>query len=106
MQLTFIWQNPAFIERDWIADVFSSVAGEQITDGDHRIVRDGCLLIDSYLYARSADYYTQFRGKNACFSISPMRPMMAGTTSTATSAEYFAITGLLRSIGLASFSFR
>lgn len=65
MKLTFLWQDSAYNEREWIANIFSSVADEQITDGDHSIVRDNCLLIDSYLYSHSSDYYAQFRGKNA-----------------------------------------
>ncbi len=65
MKLEFIWQESGFNERDWIADIFAPVAGEQIFDGDHRIVLDNCLLIDSYLHSRPRDYYAQFRGKNA-----------------------------------------
>ena len=65
MKLTFLWQDPAFSERDWIREIFATVAGEHVYDGQHRIVLDNCLLIDSYLHARSPEYYAQFRGHNA-----------------------------------------
>jgi hypothetical protein len=65
MKLTFIWQESAFSERDWIREIFAPVAGEQVFDGDHRIVLDNCLLIDSYLHSRPSAYYAQFRGRNA-----------------------------------------
>jgi hypothetical protein len=65
MKLTFLWQSDTFFERDWIPDIFGSVAGEQIYDGEHRIVLDDCLLIDFFINSRPRDYYAQFRGKNA-----------------------------------------
>jgi hypothetical protein len=65
MKLTFIWQEPAFSERDWIGEIFAPIAGEQVFDGAHRIVLDNCLLIDSYLHARPPEYYSEFRGRNA-----------------------------------------
>jgi hypothetical protein len=65
MKLTCIWQSPAFMERDWINDIFSSVTGEHVVDGNHRIVADHCLVIDSYLHSRPREYYAQFRGMNA-----------------------------------------
>jgi hypothetical protein len=65
MKLTFIWQEPAFSEREWIAEIFAPLAGRQVLDGQHCIVLDDCLLIDSYLHARPAEYYAQFRGRNA-----------------------------------------
>lgn len=65
MKLTFLWQNNTFFERDWIPDIFGSVAGEQIYDGEHRVVLDNCLLIDFFIRDHPRDYYAQFRGKNA-----------------------------------------
>lgn len=65
MKLTFLWQRSAYAERDWIMEIFGPVAGEQIVDGKHEFVLDDCLLIDSGLHTRPANYYKQFRGKNA-----------------------------------------
>ena len=65
MKLTFLWQGSSQRERDWIAEIFSPIAGEQIIDGKHSVVLDDCLLLDSYLHSHPRDYYEQFRGKNA-----------------------------------------
>jgi len=65
MKLTFLWQSQTIYEREWISDVFASVAGEQVFDGKHRIVLDDCLLIDSYIHTQPRDYYAKFRGRNA-----------------------------------------
>ncbi len=65
MKLTFIWQSSGLAETDWIANVFAPFAGEQVMDGEHRIVRDNALVIDSYLHSQEPAYYAQFRGKNA-----------------------------------------
>jgi hypothetical protein len=65
MKLTFIWQDQAFSERDWIREIFAPVVGEHVVDGEHRIVLDNCLLIDNYLHARPPEYYAEFRGRNA-----------------------------------------
>ncbi len=65
MKLTFLWQSNTFVERDWILDIFASVAGQQVYDGEHRIVLDDCLLIDFFLRDHPRDYYAQFHGRNA-----------------------------------------
>jgi hypothetical protein len=65
VKLTFIWQSASYQERDWINEILRPIAGHQIVDGQHRVVLDNCLLIDSYPYWRPRDYYESFRGKNA-----------------------------------------
>lgn len=64
MKLTFLWQSDKFSEREWIRDIFASVAGEQVFDGEHRVVLDNCLLIDNYIHSKPRDYYAQFRGRS------------------------------------------
>lgn len=39
--------------------------GEQISDGQHEIVADNSLLVDSHIHRHPLSYYAQFRGKNA-----------------------------------------
>jgi hypothetical protein len=65
MKLTFLWQSEKLSEREWIEDIFASVADEQVFDGEHRIVLDNCLLIDSFIHSQPRDYYAQFSGRNA-----------------------------------------
>jgi hypothetical protein len=65
VKLTFIWQSASYEERDWINEILRPIAGHQILDGQHRVVLDNCLLIDSYPYWRPRDYYESFQGKNA-----------------------------------------
>jgi hypothetical protein len=65
MKLTFVWQNHTTWERTWIEKIFAPIAGEQVIDGEHRVVLDNCLMIDSYLHSQPREYYAQFRGKNA-----------------------------------------
>ena len=65
MKLTFLWQSKTFSEQEWIQDIFAPMAGEQVYDGEHRIVLDNCLLIDSYIHVQPRDYYARFRGRNA-----------------------------------------
>jgi hypothetical protein len=72
MKLTFIWQALSSLEEpgsmweyEWIREIFKPLLGEQVFDREHHIVLDHCLLIDSYPYSHSREYYQQFRGKNA-----------------------------------------
>jgi hypothetical protein len=65
VKLTFLWQWKYYPEREWIARLFEPFAGEQVYDCEHRIVLDNCLLIDAYLHAHPAGYFSRFRGKNA-----------------------------------------
>jgi len=65
VKLTFIWQYSKFEARDWIADLFRPLAGEQVYDENYRIVLDNSLLIDAFLHGRPREYYRMFRGKNA-----------------------------------------
>jgi hypothetical protein len=64
-KLSIIWQGAAFSEREWIAEAFSDIMGEQISDGRHEIVADNSLLVDSHIHRHPSSYYAQFRGKNA-----------------------------------------
>ncbi len=64
-KLSIIWQVQEPSEREWIEEVFDGLVGEQISDGRHVIVADNSLLVDSYISRYPADYYEQFRGKNA-----------------------------------------
>jgi hypothetical protein len=52
-------------EREWIPDIFREVAGEQVIDGEHRVVLDNSLLVDFALHRQPREYYRKFRGKNA-----------------------------------------
>jgi hypothetical protein len=65
VKLTFLWQWKAFPDREWITRLLEPFAGEQVYDCQHRIVLDNCLVIDAYLHAKPAEYFNQFRGKNA-----------------------------------------
>ena len=40
MKLTLIYQSDMLFEREWIPDIFRDVAGEQVMDGEHRVVLD------------------------------------------------------------------
>jgi hypothetical protein len=72
MKLTIIWQGLSSVEEshmmseyEWIREAFKPLLGDQVFEREHSIVLDNCLLIDSYPYTRSKEYYQQFRGKNA-----------------------------------------
>ena len=72
MKLTFIWQGLSSVEEaymmpeyEWIREIFEPLLGEQFYEREHSIVLDNCILIDSYPFTHSKDYYQQFRGKNA-----------------------------------------
>ena len=40
--------------------MFRDVAGEQVMDGEHRVVLDNSLLIDSGLHDQPREYYREF----------------------------------------------
>lgn len=63
--IKLLWQRSDLAERDWLSDLFSPIIDEQIFDGQHQVVLDDCILIDSYLHAQPQEYYAQFRGRNA-----------------------------------------
>lgn len=65
MRLTFIYQSSMFLEREWISDIFRDVVGEEVIDGDHRVVLDNSLLVDSFPRRWPSAYYAKFRGRNA-----------------------------------------
>jgi hypothetical protein len=65
VKLTLIWQSASFVERDWIREILQPITADEVIDGEHRVVLDNCLLIDSYLHGRPRDYYHAFQGKNA-----------------------------------------
>jgi hypothetical protein len=64
-KLSIIWQGLAYSEREWIAEIFGEIMGEQISDGQHVRVADNSLLVDSQIHRHPSSYYAQFRGKNA-----------------------------------------
>ncbi len=63
--MKLIWQRNDVFEREWISEILAPCIDEQIFDGNHKVVLDNCIVADSYLYAKPADYFAQFRGKNA-----------------------------------------
>jgi hypothetical protein len=65
MKLTLLWQGQAYAERDWIREIFAPITGGEVHDGNHKLVLDDCLLIDSYVRTHPPGYYEQFRGRNA-----------------------------------------
>jgi hypothetical protein len=60
-----IWQVKAAAEYDWIRSVFGDLISHDVYDGQHKVVRDNCFVIDNYLHTRPVDYYRSFSGKNA-----------------------------------------
>jgi hypothetical protein len=64
-QLTLLWQTPDTGLREWILEVFSPLIADEVFDGQHRVVLDNCLIVDTHLHTVDPAYYPQFRGKNA-----------------------------------------
>ena len=62
---TVIWQTQGLTESDWIQELFGNIFGEYIVDGDHEVVADHCLLIDSSIARHDPAYYARFRGMDA-----------------------------------------
>jgi hypothetical protein len=52
-------------EKEWFEELFSSFIGEEIHDGEHKIVCDDVILIDAFIHANDPEYYKRFKGKNA-----------------------------------------
>ena len=63
-KLTLLWQLDSN-HQDWIREIFASVIGSEVNDGEHRIVLDDCLLVDTHLHRVDPAYYQSFRGRNA-----------------------------------------
>ena len=64
-KLTLLWQSTKCPLRDWILEIFSPLVDGEVFDGEHKIVLDNCLVVDSFLNWADPAYYPQFRGKNA-----------------------------------------
>jgi hypothetical protein len=60
-----IWQREEMLEQAWISEILGPYIDEEIFDGQHKVVLDNCVVADSYLHARPAEYFAQFRGKRA-----------------------------------------
>ncbi len=64
-KLTLVWQSPNCPFRKWILEIFSPVIEREIFDGQHQVVLDDCILVDTQMHRVDPSYYAQFRGKNA-----------------------------------------
>jgi len=64
-KLTLLWQTVDSPWRDWILEIFSPLVESEVFDGEHKIVLDNCLVVDTHLHRADPAYYPQFRGKNA-----------------------------------------
>jgi hypothetical protein len=64
-KLTLLWQNTKCPLRDWILEIFSPLIDGEVFDGEHKVVLDNCLVVDTHLNWADPAYYPQFRGKNA-----------------------------------------
>jgi len=64
-QLTLLWQTRNSGLREWILQIFSPLVKEEIFDGEHKIVMDNCLVVDTHLHIADPLYYPKFRGRNA-----------------------------------------
>jgi hypothetical protein len=63
-KLKLLWQTNTGLQ-DWIREIFAPVIDEEITDGQHQIVLDDCLIVDTHLHRADPTYYPRFRGRNA-----------------------------------------
>src|SRR5579863_6393102 len=64
-KLKLLWQTPNSPLRDWILEVFSPILEGEIFDGEHKIVLDNCLVVDTNVHLANPGYYPSFRGRNA-----------------------------------------
>ena len=64
-RLTLLWQTVDSPLRDWYLEIFSSLVDHEVFDGEHKIVLDNCLVVDSQVHRADPAYYPQFKGKNA-----------------------------------------
>jgi hypothetical protein len=72
-----IWQSKTPHEMEWISEIYGDLISEHIFDGNHEIVRDNCILIDSFINRFDIKYYEKFRGKN-CFLVHVLDETYAG----------------------------
>ena len=63
--LVLIWQRNDVFEREWIAEILGPYIDEHVSDGQHKIVLDDCIVADSYLHAGPSEYFERFRGRKA-----------------------------------------
>jgi hypothetical protein len=47
-KLTLLWQSTKCPLRDWILEIFSPLVDGEVFDGEHKIVLDNCLVVDSF----------------------------------------------------------
>jgi hypothetical protein len=64
-KLTLLWQERNSGYAEWIREIFSPVIDGEIVDGEHQIVLDNCLIVDTHLHRVDPSYYAKFRGRNA-----------------------------------------
>ncbi len=68
-KLTLLWQSTSTPSRDplrdWILEIFSPLVDGEVFDGEHKLVLDNCLVVDTFLNWADPAYYPRFRGRNA-----------------------------------------
>ena len=67
MKFTAIWQSKAPKERPWIEEIFGDLIAEHVFDGNHEVVLDDAILLDSFIATSSARLLSKVRGKE-CLS--------------------------------------
>ena len=65
MKLTAIWQSKKPRELPWIEEIFGDLIVEHVFDGNHELVMDDAIVLDSFFKRVPHDYYRKFEGKNA-----------------------------------------
>jgi hypothetical protein len=67
-KFTFLFQHAhksSYREKEWIEDIFGPYIGDEVLDGEHKLVYDNVILVDLFIHANDPNYYKNFKGKNA-----------------------------------------
>ncbi len=64
-KLTLLWQTTECPLKDWLREILAPIIQEEVSDGQHSIVLDNTIVVDSNVHLVDPSYYPQFRGKNA-----------------------------------------
>jgi hypothetical protein len=70
-KLTLLWQNTKCPLRDWILEIFSPLIDGEVFDGEHKVVLDNCLVVDTHLNWADPAYYPSSGARMRFFFASP-----------------------------------
>src|SRR5579883_41633 len=64
-RFTLVWHAANPNEKTWIEEIFSPYISSIVTDTDHKLIMDDCIVCDAFIHRWNPAYYAGFRGKNA-----------------------------------------